>query len=315
VHGFAEKPSGGSIHSLLAHFDSARSVVVGGSGCSHLLHSTERWFQRGAYGCVETIVSSPTLVFSGEARPSARECSRAQRGPFEGGLQSVRLRGRVSGLRLRQKERPISARSSAQRDTDTRMPGTCSRPRASKPRMRESSLVAVAFVVFAAACTPGGASGALQAKSSSPPSPEAGVRIGPETRCTGSASKSIDGELRRVRLVITPCRVGPREAPELVLVNSGEATVGYSFPFKLEKKTPNGWRSVNRRQAFPLPLFYLEPAERSDPEPIAVYFKNPTPIRLAAGLYRVKKAIDLTPGKPRPPTMEVSTRFRVIVSS
>jgi hypothetical protein len=113
-----------------------------------------------------------------------------------------------------------------------------------------------------------------------------------------------------VRLLISPARVVPGRWPQAVLLNTGEAQLGYSFGFKLERKTREEWAWINKRQAFPLPLFYLPPGRRSDPEPLAVYFGEPEPIHLRPGLYRVTKSVDLAPGRPRPPTMSVSATFR-----
>jgi hypothetical protein len=127
----------------------------------------------------------------------------------------------------------------------------------------------------------------------------------------GTATATVDGKPRHVRMKVTPCRVNLGSHPELVLANIGPTTVGYAPPFRLERKTARGWRWINGRQAFNLPLFYLEPGQRSDPESIAVYFSNRHAVELRPGLYRVTKGIDLTPGKPRPPSMVVRAMFRV----
>jgi hypothetical protein len=58
-----------------------------------------------------------------------------------------------------------------------------------------------------------------------------------------------------------------------------------------------------------------ETRHRSDPQAIEVNFESPTPVPLDPGVYRVTKAIDLTPGEARPPSMAVSARFRVIAES
>jgi hypothetical protein len=57
------------------------------------------------------------------------------------------------------------------------------------------------------------------------------------------------------------------------------------------------------RQGFTLPLFYLEPGERGEPESLAVYLGSPDPMELSPGHNRVTKGVQLTPGQPRPPTM------------
>jgi hypothetical protein len=94
-------------------------------------------------------------------------------------------------------------------------------------------------------------------------------------------------------------------------VNEGHGQLGYSFGFRLERRDEERWRWVNRRQGFPLPLFYLAPERMSDPEPIEVFFDEPEPVKLRPGLYRVTKSVDLAPGTPRLPRMEVSTTFRM----
>jgi Big-like domain-containing protein len=133
--------------------------------------------------------------------------------------------------------------------------------------------------------------------------------------CKGTSSKSVDGKLRRVRIEVDPCRLSSTETAHLVLANIGQTTVGFDPSFKLEKRTPTGWRWINRRQAFPLPLAYLQPRQRSDPQAVKVNFGSPTPVPLDPGVYRVTKGIDLTPGEARPPTMPISARFRVIAGS
>jgi hypothetical protein len=133
-------------------------------------------------------------------------------------------------------------------------------------------------------------------------------------RCIGRAGKALNGRLLRVRLEVEPCRVKVGHAPRLFLTNIGKPPLGYSFGFKLERWTGEEWRWINRQQAFPLPLIYLRAGERSDAEPIEVYFDKPRALRLEPGRYRVTKGVDLTPGKPRPPTMSVSARFRVEAS-
>jgi len=128
---------------------------------------------------------------------------------------------------------------------------------------------------------------------------------------TGDATTFFDSRRMSMRLRITPSRVAQGEAPEAVLINTGEGELGYSFGFKMERKTDDGWRWINRRQGFPLPLFYLAASERSGAESLAVYFDEPEPVVFRPGLYRVTKSVVLMPGQPHPPTMKVRARFRV----
>jgi hypothetical protein len=130
--------------------------------------------------------------------------------------------------------------------------------------------------------------------------------------CTGQARTSFEGKRMAIRLRITPCRVVVGDAPKVVLVNVGDGELGYTFGFKLERRTEQGWRWVNKRQGFLLPLFYLAAGKRSDPESLDVYFNEPKPVELWPGLYRVTKGVDLAPGTPRPPTMDVTATFQVI---
>lgn len=135
---------------------------------------------------------------------------------------------------------------------------------------------------------------------------------GSKRACAGEGLTNFQGNRIAVRLRIVPCRLPVGDAPRAVLINIGEGTLGYGFGFELEHRSDRGWRLVNRRQAFPLPLFYLDPRERSDPESLAVYFDDPTPVDLRPGHYRVTKGVDLTPGKPRPRTIEAKATFRVV---
>jgi hypothetical protein len=110
---------------------------------------------------------------------------------------------------------------------------------------------------------------------------------------------------------IAPCKVVPGEEPSAILTNIGRGRLGYGPGFRLEKRIDHGWRWINKRQAFELPLLYLRPKEQSEPEPIAVYFAKPDPVELEPGLYRVGKGVLLAPGQPRPPAMTVRATFRV----
>jgi hypothetical protein len=176
--------------------------------------------------------------------------------------------------------------------------------------MTRASINAVTMALLLSACAQGVPTGVPEAAQQRTPSSKSGDSS--SAACKGTATKSVDGKPRKVHMEVTPCRVPSKETPQLALENVGKSTVGYAPAFTLEKKTRGGWRWINRRQAFTEPLFYLEPGERSDPQPIAVYLSSPKPIPLHPGVYRVTKGIDLTPGEPRPPTMAVSARFRVV---
>jgi hypothetical protein len=180
-------------------------------------------------------------------------------------------------------------------------------------QMRRACIIIMSIPLLLSACARGVATGAPEANHQRTSARITGVAS--STVCRGTSSKSLDGEPRRVRIEVDPCRVSSTETAHLVLENLGNTTVGYDPSFKLEKKTPTGWRWINRRQAFPLPLVYLEPRHRSDPHAIEVNFESSTPVPLDPGVYRVTKAIDLTPGEARPPSMAVSARFRVIAGS
>jgi hypothetical protein len=172
--------------------------------------------------------------------------------------------------------------------------------------------MAVAVLVGLAACTRDGQSGAQQSKSTAWLAGNVTKSADPEKRCTGTATISVDGEPRRVRIEIVPCRSVSGEAPRAVLTNIGETQVGYGPGFKLERRIDGRWLWVNRRQAFTLPLFYLDPGEESEQERLTVYFDSPDPVELEPGLYRVTKSLQLTPGKPRPPTMGVRVKFHIV---
>jgi hypothetical protein len=104
--------------------------------------------------------------------------------------------------------------------------------------------------------------------------------------CSGQARTSFEGKRMAIRLLITPCRVVVGDAPKVVLVNVGDGELGYTFGFKLERRTDQGWRWVNKRQAFRLPLFYLAAGKRSDPESLALFQRakaRRTPARIPPG--------------------------------
>jgi hypothetical protein len=171
--------------------------------------------------------------------------------------------------------------------------------------------IALSFLVMLGACTGDRAAPARENRALNTAATNRSISARQETRCVGEANASVNGKPKRVRMEITPCKVVPGEAPEAILTNIGGGRLGYGPGFRLEKRTDRGWRWINRRQAFPLPLFYLHPGEQSDPEPIAVYFAKPQAVELEPGLYRVTKGVQLAPGQPRPPGMTVDATFRV----
>jgi Big-like domain-containing protein len=180
--------------------------------------------------------------------------------------------------------------------------------------VKSSLLLVVVSLIALAACSPDsrGPAQAPEGAGVTSPSSVAQKESKSSATCSAEASKSFAGKSNSVRLRITPCRVARGSAPRAVLKNTGDGELGYGFGFKLERKMGDTWRWINRRQAFILPLFYLAPGERSDPESLAIYFGKPQPIQLRPGLYRVTKSVDLTPGRPRPPTMEVRATFQVV---
>jgi hypothetical protein len=136
-----------------------------------------------------------------------------------------------------------------------------------------------------------------------------------ENRCSSKATASVNGEPRRVRIDVAPCRVRLGETPRTRLINIGRTEVGYGPGFKLERKVNGRWRWINRRQAFTLPLVNLEPGEKGESEPLAVYLGSAEPLELKPGLYRATKSLQLTPGERRPPTMEIQVSFRILKAS
>jgi hypothetical protein len=83
----------------------------------------------------------------------------------------------------------------------------------------------------------------------------------PEAPPTGSSTGAADLGQRAapVELRISPAVVEIKHMPRATLVNTGNATVQSSHIFKLERKTIAGWRWINRRQAWRLPVLFLEP--------------------------------------------------------
>jgi hypothetical protein len=188
-------------------------------------------------------------------------------------------------------------------------PGTGNFDACSKRQSGMKRVCVLAIVVLLALPACGEASGSIAAGDES----EATERTASAPPAeTGIAVASVGQQIARVELRIEPDAVETGGAPRAVLLNTGEVRVGYAPPFILERKTIKGWRPVNRRQAFRIPLRILEPGSTSDPQPIAVYFDEPTPVQLRPGLYRVTKSISLAPGQPRPPYMKVRATFSVL---
>jgi hypothetical protein len=177
--------------------------------------------------------------------------------------------------------------------------------------MMKIPLCAVSLLILLGACSADLGAPAREDRAADESEDGRSARVGQTTACSQEATASVEGKTKRVKLELRPCRVARGQAPSAVLTNVARGSLGYGPGFQLHRKTAAGWKWINRRQAFPLPLFYLHAGERSDPEQVAVYFSKPQPVELEPGLYRVTKGVQLTPGKPQPPTMTVRATFRV----
>ena len=122
-----------------------------------------------------------------------------------------------------------------------------------------------------------------------------------------------------VELRVYPGAVDPAEIPHFLLVNTGEVGLTYGTSYKLERRTTDGWRWINRRQGWRAPLLALMPGETTRPEAIGIVRPNaefqrcprsePCCIRvvLRPGRYRVTKSFDSAVG-----TLTARGTFRVV---
>ncbi len=123
----------------------------------------------------------------------------------------------------------------------------------------------------------------------------------PAGREAAASSPATGKRPARVDLLVFPTGVDVGQAPRAVLINTGEVLIETNYVFRLERKTDDGWRWINRRQAWILPLLFLEPGETSRPVRIGIWRTNPDfercprsgpcciRIVLRPGLYRVTK--------------------------
>jgi hypothetical protein len=105
----------------------------------------------------------------------------------------------------------------------------------------------------------------------------------------------------RAELRVYPTVVKPSEAPRATLVNTGGVALVSGYGYKLERRSGDRWRWINRHQGVILVLLFLEPGESARPEPIGIYRPAPRrstcprsgcvciPMPLRPGLYRVTK--------------------------
>lgn len=132
------------------------------------------------------------------------------------------------------------------------------------------------------------------------PTPEASTAAPAEPDHSGNA----------LELRVDPDPVSPGEIPSAVLVNGRDVVVGFSDAYKLEEDTGDAWRWMNEGQAFRRSLYVLAPGESGKPLRLAV---DPAgdPLRLSPGRYRLTIEVLVEPDEPSPPSVEVSTTFRV----
>jgi hypothetical protein len=141
---------------------------------------------------------------------------------------------------------------------------------------------------------------------------------------SGVDTAEIGKRTARLELRVFPGAVSVNEVPRAILVNSGEVTVEFGHPFQLERKTSAGWRWINRRQAWTLPLLFVEPGESSRAQQIGMWRMRSSPSRcssgrrpccvrvlLQPGLYRVTKGAKVVIPDGRGRTLVVRATFRV----
>ena len=155
-----------------------------------------------------------------------------------------------------------------------------------------------------------------------------GTLAAEETRislvASGVDTAEIERRTARLELRVFPGAVHVNEVPRAILVNSGEATVQFGHPFQLERKTSAGWRWINRRQAWTLPLLFVEPGESSRAQEIGKWRMSPSPfpcspgrppccvrVLLRPGLYRVTKGAKVVTADGRGRSLLVRATFRV----
>ena len=105
----------------------------------------------------------------------------------------------------------------------------------------------------------------------------------PPTTTTTPGPEPPPPQQRGVVLRLDRDTASPGQTPELTIVNRTEHRLEYGVAYRLELRTDDGWRWVNRDSAFVLILKTLEPGGR-DREEIAL------PGDLRRGRYRIVKS-------------------------
>jgi hypothetical protein len=107
----------------------------------------------------------------------------------------------------------------------------------------------------------------------------------PTTTTTHPEPKPPPEEDRRVVLELDRRTAAPGETLELTVVNRTRTRLEYGVAYRLERRTADGWRWVNRDSAFILILKMAEPGAR-EREQIRL------PQDLEPGRYRIVKTFD-----------------------
>jgi hypothetical protein len=148
-----------------------------------------------------------------------------------------------------------------------------------------------AVVVTLAVLIPGCDGDDEPAETNPPPSPPTHPEPKPPPKQGHGVTLQLDRE-----------RAAPGETLELTIENDTPNRLEYGVAYRLERRTENGWRWVNRDAAFVLILKVIEPGSR-DREEIQLDVQEP-------GRYRIVKEFE-DPVEHR--TLRASVQFTVAV--
>ena len=128
----------------------------------------------------------------------------------------------------------------------------------------------------------------------------------------GTAETSINGKTLKAELRVEP-GASPNDAPEAVLINTGEHPFGYGHGFNLERLSNGFWEPVRDRSVYPAVGMSLSPGGRSEPEILKVTRNYSEPWHLLPpGEYRITKNFDIDSAAwDKRKVFEVSARFLV----
>ena len=96
----------------------------------------------------------------------------------------------------------------------------------------------------------------------------------------------------RARVRMDPKWVRPRRYPEIIVKNTGQTTIGFGYPYRIQRYENGRWNRVRSYEAYPAVLLLMKPGERFS-QRVSVRNRDGDREPWKTGRYRILKDVEL----------------------